>query len=105
MVSDTLNAAVYVIEEYCSMSPKDCFINVTMKEGRTASGQSLSACLASLAHAQPFAFGLTDEKARLLGKARRPMLPSRHTCRQTLTLPSRPQFRCRAQKCWPEKRS
>lgn len=67
MVSDTLNAkaAVYVIEEYFSMNPKDrlpVVINVTMKEGRTASGQSLSACLASLAHAQPFAFGVTDEK-------------------------------------------
>jgi len=74
-------AAVYVIEEYFSMNPEDSFINVTMKAGsaialgrrspqksptlanvRRGAGQSLSAFLASLAHAQPFAFGLTDAK-------------------------------------------
>ena len=34
------------------------------QEGRTASGQTLEACLASLAHAQPFAFGVAEEKAQ-----------------------------------------
>ncbi|CAJ1385093.1 unnamed protein product [Effrenium voratum] len=70
MVSDTLNAkaAIYAVQEYFGCYPKErvpVIINVSVtKEGRTGSGQSLAACVASLMHAQPLAFGVGGDGAQ-----------------------------------------
>lgn len=69
MVSDTSNAkaAVYAIQEYFELNPKarlPLLINVSLKaDGRTPSGQSLAACVVSLLHAQPLAFGIGGDAA------------------------------------------
>jgi len=69
MVSDTLNAkaAVYAIKEYFDLNPTmrlPLLINVSLKpDGRTPSGQSLEACIVSLLHAQPLAFGIGGDGA------------------------------------------
>lgn len=68
MVSDTLNAkaAIYAIQEHFDLNPKErlpLLINVSLKGGRTPSGQSPEACWVSLSHAQPLAFGVGGDGA------------------------------------------
>ncbi|CAE8592869.1 unnamed protein product [Polarella glacialis] len=70
MVANTLNAkaAIYAIEEHFELTGKErlpLIINATIdSNGRTPSGQSVAALLASLKHARPLAIGLSSAANR-----------------------------------------